>query len=220
VVNSTDIRSHEQYLAKIPREVTKRRAAKYRLDEAVFNTRLPIICNEVFSVVPTEQKEFMHPLEPRSLFDLKNWFGVPNELARSRVSGVRSISGDQQVRDQFTRVNYPELPKKKDFEFGKLEPRQQSVVTQAAKNLLSSYVDEDELKRPEILGVVNYMLERVTKSVPQIFVAPDLIVCPDDKVIFNNIPTVMFNNILIYGSGEIVTKSPLSIDAYQIRHIN
>jgi hypothetical protein len=64
------------------------------------------------------------------------------------------------------------------------------------------------------------MLWRTRATDPKIFVAPDLIVCPDDEIIFKNIPAMLFNNILVYGNGQITTGSHTKIHAHQIQHVD
>jgi hypothetical protein len=215
-----DIELHRKYLAEVPRDVVRRRLEFFRLSEDVMDV-LPWICiADKISDKYAESQPWLHPLDPISLFDLKNWFGVPNEVARQQLNATRTLSAGGQMWGRLSRVSVRNLPKVRSFKFESLDPEQMDSVKQMASNLLHGYVDPEEMNLPPISGVVDYMLEQTRARNPKIFVAPDLIVCPDDKIEIQNIPAMLFNNILIYGDGEIISKSYIKIHAYQIRHVN
>jgi hypothetical protein len=214
------IEDHEKYLAKVPRAVLRKRLDVFRLKEEVIEA-LPFICLSLDIREPfSEYRQWLHPLDPISLDDLKNWFGVPNEAAKQLSSESRALA----IRGNLCVNNTHDLPRAlpmmNHYEFEALDSEQRLAVQQAANSLLYGYVDPDEVERPPLLGVINYMLASAQDRKLRIFVAPDLIVCPKNVVKFKNIPALFFNNILVYGGGKIVTQSKTSIHAYQIRHID
>lgn len=215
-----DIEPHMRYLATVPREVVRRRLEYFRLREEVMDVP-PIICllGEI-SDKYAEWRPWLHPLDPVSLDDLKNWFGVPNEVARLQMSATRTLTDGGNVGGRLTRVRIRHLPMRREYEFHALDAEQRVAVKDMATQLLYGYVDPDEVARPPIAGVVEYMLRRTKATNPRIFVAPDLIVCPDDEIVFKNIPALLFNNVLVYGNGQITTASHTKIHAHQIHHVD
>jgi hypothetical protein len=214
-----NLEPHKKYLASVPPEVVRRRLGMFRLKPEVMEA-LPIICLNL-EIDPKVEiwKEWLHPIDPVSLDDLKNWFGVPNEVARKQMSETCSLSAGGR-QGALKRVHVAHLPTTQSYNFGRLDHKEKVAVRQMANNLLSGYVDRDEVERPQTRGVINYMLERIKRTNPKVFVAPDLIVCPDDNIVFKNLPALVFNNILIYGGGRITTNGHTKIHAYQIRHVN
>jgi hypothetical protein len=160
----------------------------------------------------------VHPLDPVSLDDLKNWFGVPNESAKRLLSETRAIAAGGSLWAGATQVTPRALPMKRHFEFESLDLEQQLAVRYTANNLLHGYVDPEGASVPPLSGVIEYMIAKSIGYGVKIFVAPDLIVCPDDVVEFENLPALFFKNILIYDTGQIVTKSKTKIHAFQIKH--
>lgn len=214
------IERHKKYLAEVPCDVIRRRLEFFRLKEEVMDV-FPFICiSDIISSKYARWRPWLHPLDPISLDDLKNWFGTPNEVALQQLNATRMLSEGGKLWCHLNRVNVRNLPKRRDFEFEVLDPEQKVAVKQMANNLLYGYVDPDESAKLPIAGVVDYMIEKARRANPQIFVIPDLIVCPDHKIEFQNIPAMLFNNILIYGNGEIITKSHTKIHAFQIRHVD
>jgi hypothetical protein len=209
---------HLKYLAKVPREVTQRRLRGYRLHESTIDVVSIICIGDEISNKFARWRDFIHPLDPVSLDDLKNWFGVPNESARRLMNETRTLSDGGQVWGALTRVRIRNLPER-SFDFKRLDPEQQISVRKMANNLLYGFVDPEEARKPQVSAVVNYMLEQSHALHPKIFVAPNLIVCPDDNIVFDNIPVLYFNNVLIYGDGEITTRGHTKINAVQMRHV-
>ena len=178
---------------------------------------LPIICIDGLIRPIREYAQWVHPLEPVSLDDLKNWVGIPNAVARKAFERPSALRGGNHACSPLREVCMTDLPLKK-FRFERLEPRQQQAVQQLATNMLYGYVDEAEAKEPHVAAVISNMLERA-KGI-KAFVAPDLIVCPDDHVTFQGFSTLIFNNILVYGSGQVSPGHFTKVDAVQIRHVN
>jgi hypothetical protein len=208
---------HDKYLAKVSYEVVRKRLEVFHLKSTAIEV-LPFVCRSFQIAAPfTEFREWMKPVDPENLYDLKNWFGVPNETAQRMLSQTRSSSVDAKwchAPDEPPRA----LPMMRDYEFGSLDPEQQVAVRETANNLLYGYADPEKIQQPPWSGVINYMLKESEGL--KIFVAPDLIVCPDNVIKFKNIPALFFNNILIYGNGRIITESKTKVHAFQIRHVD
>jgi len=210
---------HDKYLAKVPPEVLFQRLQAFRLDPTVMAVPAFICLSAVIQEPFGKYRQWLHPLVPRTLDDLKNWFGVPNEVAKRVASGPpTSVGGVQCCKAT------PELPRAlpmmQRYDFQSLDHQQQQAVSQTAQDLLYGYVEPAATSRPPLAGVINYMIETASDHGLNIFVAPDLIICPDNVIEFKNIPVMYFNNILIYGNKQIVTKSKTKIHAYQVRHID
>lgn len=214
-----EIEKHRKHLAVVSKDVVKRRMERFRLADVTLEP-LPFICQS-FTVKPpfVEYRKWLHPLDPVSLDDLKNWFGVPNELARRMNQETRFIGESGALWSRASRITPKALPAQKNWKFGKLDNEQRQAVRMMSRNLLYGYVPPESQSEPAIAGVVDYLLSSVKKLNLQIFAAPDLIVCPDDVVEFHGVPALYFNNILIYGNGKIKTNSTTSIHAVQIKHV-
>ena len=208
---------HDKYLAKIPPDVLYQRLQGFRLDPNVIAVPSFICLSAIIQEPFGKYRQWLHPLVPRTLDDMKNWFGIPNEAAKRLANGQATFAGG--VRwckpSELPRA----LPMIQRFDFSSLDLEQQQAVRQTAETLLNDYVDPAVAARPPIAGVINYMLETAINHGPKILVAPDLVVCPDNVMEFKNIPVMYFNNILIYGNGRIVTKSKTKIIAHQIQHV-
>jgi hypothetical protein len=215
-----DIERHSKYLLKVRREEVRKRLAFFRLKEDVMEV-LPIICiSDRISDKYAKWRRYIHPLDPISLDDLKNWFGTPNEIARRQLIETRTIAAGGRLVGPVTRVTDPALPMKRGFDFRKLDQVEQVAVRKLAVNLLHGYVDPEAAKAPHVASVVDYMLNRAKTTKVGIFIAPDLIVCPDDEIVFEGLPALYFNNILVYGGGQITTRSDAKFHAQQIRHVD
>ena len=215
-----DVEQHKKYLAAVPRDVVQRRLEFFRLKEDVMND-LPLNCiDDTISDKYAIWNKWVHPLDPISLDDLKNWFGTPNEVARKQLNATSMLLEGGRLWGRLDRVSVRDLPMRRNYDFRELDPEQRIAVKQMANNLFYGYVDPEEAAKPPISGVIDYMIERTKAVNPKIFVAPDLIVCPDKSVTFQNFPALLFNNVLVYGNGQIITKSHTKIDAFQIQHID
>lgn len=213
-----DIEPHRRFLAEVPEEVTARRLEKYRLDPQVVSEALPIICTLKRLQPEVEGHRWVHPLVAQSLDDLKNWAGVPNEVALKNLEARSPLSGCGRSCSLIDEVALHALPKKKSFDFERLDAVERRAVRQTANNLLYGYADPEEMRRDPYRGVVDFMLARAKNL--WIAVIPDLVVCPDERIEFAGFTTLYFNNVLVYGSGEIAPGNQVKIDAHQIRHIN
>ena|SRR3984893_1221618 len=88
---------HEKYLAKVSPEVVRKRLEVFHLKPTVMEV-LPFICLSLDVRAPfTEYREWLHPIDPVSLYDLKNWFGVPNETAERMLSKARPVSAEREL---------------------------------------------------------------------------------------------------------------------------
>lgn len=216
-----DIEAHRKYLAVVPRETVRRRLQVFRLDDSAIEVA-PLVCVNL-EIRPDDEiwREYLHPLDPVSIDDLKNWFGTPNEVARKQMVTSRGFDAQGRMTGSpVKRVRVADdLPKGK-INFAKLAQPQRLAVKQTMNNILYGYVDPEQAKRGSYAAVIDYMVSRAKALRPKVFVAPDLIVCPDDNVVFNGIGTLYFNNILIYGSGQITVNGGAKIQAQQIRHID
>ncbi|HEX7181044.1 MAG TPA: hypothetical protein VF756_04320 [Thermoanaerobaculia bacterium] len=211
------IERHRKYLAEVPREVETQRLGVFRKKIEDVHP-VPIIC--YLGEISNKFRQFhpyVHPLDPVSLDDLKNWVGVPNEVARKQMVRSSTAMGSGRACSMLQDVCVHHLPAARSFEFEKLEPEQRLAVRQTANNLLYGYVDEEEARRAPYAGVIEYMLERA-RAVPGFF-AKDLIVCPGDKVNFSGFSVLHFNNILVYGDGQIFPGNNTKVHAFQIRHV-
>jgi hypothetical protein len=173
-------KEHEEYLAKVSHEVVRKRLEVFHLKENVMEV-LPFICRSFEVKAPfTEYREWLHPLDPVSLDDLKNWFGVPNETAKSMLSKTHTLTAEEKLCAGVSHEAPRALPMMHYYEFESLDHEQQLAVQQTANNLLYGYVDPERALQPPLSGVINYMIA-ASESL-KIFVAPDLIVCPDNVV--------------------------------------
>ncbi|HEX8600425.1 MAG TPA: hypothetical protein VF952_18150 [Chloroflexia bacterium] len=208
-----DLERHKKHLVEVPREVNIARLQRFRLRDDIFSTTPPLICilDDIIADF-VRYKVHIHPLDPVSIFDLKDWVGVPNEVALKQQRSLELRS----TREQ--QVPMHRLPARKRFDFEKLDQEERVAVRQMAENLLLGYVDEERIKRPPYSGVVEYMLERARGNL-KAFVAPDLIVCPGDTVSFTGFSTLIFNNVIVYGNGRIRLGNNTKLHAYHIKHV-
>lgn len=215
-----DIERHRKHLAKASPKRIKRDAQLFRIEEDAFHAALPIACvSAEISVTSKKWREWAHPLEPASLDDLKNWFGTPNVAAEQQLSMAPLSATAPAQSTRIAHVDKRHLPTK-SFQLQELEPEQVTAVRQLSTNLLFGYVPRDDLADRSVSVVVDHMLERAVQIEPHVFVGSDLVVCPDDKVVFDQLPALYFNNVLIYGNGEIQTKSHTKLQAQQIQHVD
>lgn len=215
----SEIKKHKKHLAVVSPDIVRRKLEGFRLKEVQME-ELPFRCKS-FTVKPpfAEYKKWMHPLDPRSLDDLKNWFGVPNEVAKCLLKEFRVSCDSFKPWFGAIKIIPKSLPPKADWDFRKLGNEQRLAVRQMSKNLLYGYVPPESQETASMKGVVNYMLAMVEQMDVQIFLAPDLIICPDEVVEFNNVSALYFNNIIIYGNGKLKTNGNTSVHAVQIKRV-
>lgn len=213
-------KKHEEHLAVVAPEVVKRKLAGFRLEKVNLEA-LPFRCKS-FSVRPDrfiEYQKWLHPLDPVSLEDMKNWFGVPNELAKQRLQDTHRVRGDTLMRSRATQIAPTTQLPSGNWDFKKLDNAQRIAVHQTSRNLLYGYVPPERQKEPATAKVIDYMLSAAKRLKMQIFAAPDLVICPNEVVDFHGVPVLYFNNILIYGNGQLRTRNTTSIHALQIKRI-
>lgn len=210
---------HKEHLAVVPRDVVKRNLEGFRLKEIELQV-LPFDCLS-FSIKPPfeEYGQWLHPLIPKSLDDLKNWFGIPNRVAKTMVKEPRVLCPNGKLWSRTTQITPKALPKKPDWNFDKLEREEQLAVHEMSMNLLYGYVSPESQKTSTIERLVKFMIITALNKEVQIFMAPDLIICPNEVVEIHNVSTLYFNNILIYGNGVLKTKGDTKIHAVQIKHV-
>lgn len=217
---ATNYDNHEAHLAVVPPDVVKRKLAAFRLEKINLEV-LPFRCRS-FSVRPdrfTEYRKWLHPLEPVSLDDMKNWFGVPNELAKRKLQETHSVRSDTQLLSRATYVTPSTALPDANWDFKDLDNEQRVAVHHISRNLLYGYVPPERQKEPATAKVIGYMLSAAKRLKMHIFVAPDLVICPDEVVEFHGVPALYFNNILIYGNGKLKTRNTTSIHAVQIKRV-
>lgn len=149
-------------------------------------------------------------VKPRSLEHLKELVGVPNEaVLRSRKIDPCGC------QPRPTRLHL--LPGTKKFAFSKLGPEQRRAVQDVAENLVYGYADPDEVKRAPLAGIQDFVLRRAAEL--PVFVMKDLIVCDGERVVFDGFSTLLFNNVIVEGTGEIVLGSHTKLHAYHIERV-
>lgn len=218
--SADDLEPHREHLADVPPEYMINRLRSFRLDPELFIDLPPLVCGSHWiNREMRSMRRHVAQLDIVSFDDLKNWVGVPNAVAKKRLRAASDAVGSASSGlSQIRAVPHHLLPAGGSFVFENLEPDQKRAVRQVASNLLYGYVEEEELRRPPFNGVVEYMLERASNM--YLFVLPDLVVCPGDKVVFSDFAVLLYNNILVYGDGEIVPGNHTKVYAYQIKHVH
>ncbi len=202
-----DLGPHRKHLVERSPEWFRRKLEMFRLSPDVMDA-LPLVCiGDIVGIKFAKWREWIHPLDPVSLDDLKNWFGTPNEIARRQGNVVR-----------LSMMPTRPLPRR-SFELDRIDAEQRAAVLTTARELLYGYVDPADAEKAEIRSVVDYMLGRARRAGVSILAAPELIVCPDDEVVFANLSALLFTNILIYGNGTVTVRGHTSIHAQQLRHV-
>src|SRR3972149_1845428 len=121
---ASKIEQHKKHLAVVSPDVVKRKLEGFRLKD-VRREELPFKCKG-FTVKPpfAEYKKWLHPLDPRSMDDLKNWFGVPNEVAKGMLKESRVICNECKPWSGATQITPKALPPKAGWDFSKLDNEQ------------------------------------------------------------------------------------------------
>lgn len=214
------IENHKEHLTTFSAEIVQKKLESFRLKD-IEMVELPFKCRS-FEIKPPFDKElqrWIHPLAPISLDDLKNWFGLPNEMALNLRKMAPGVSHDGRLRSNYIPIIPRALPSKKEWKYFELDTEEQRAVMQMSKNLLYGYVEPKSLETASVKGVVDFMLDLAKKRGTYIFTAPDLVICPDETVVFSNMAALYFNNILIYGNGRLKTRGNTTIHALQIKRI-
>lgn len=217
----SNIEKHKKHLAVVSPDVVKRKLEEFHLNQMEMEP-LPFICRSFVVEQPfLEYHKWLHPLDPVCLDDLKNWFGVPNKIAEGMLKETRiiSISNDGKLWSRSTQITPKALPAKGGWDFKELDNEERLAVRQMSLNLLYGYVRPESQKVASIEYIVKFMLASAIRKMVQIFVAPDLIVCPDNVVEFHGVSALYFNNILIYGNGKLKTTGNTTIHAVQIKRV-
>lgn len=157
-----------------------------------------------------EIREFIRIITPKSLHQLKELVGIPNDVALKQQNRFLAGSLSRKVKLQ-------DLPVEPKLKFRSLGVEQRTAVNAMAHNLLHGYVDDDSLKRQPFKSVADYMLESA-KDLPT-FQARELIVCPGQTVFFNGFAAMFFLNVIIFGDGEIRMSNHSKLHAYHIKRV-
>lgn len=109
------------------------------------------------------------------------------------------------------------LPRKKKIDVSTLSNDSFREVRKMATKILLGHVNSDELTKLPYVGIQDYMLEEAS-NLP-VFIAQDLIIKDGEIYVLKKTASAVFNNIIIYGSGEIKLESDMKIIANSIKHI-
>ena len=211
------LREHSKYLVKVDPEKLQAKLGLFGLQPADLHP-MPLICNlkEIGPIILTPKKRFdphvgemdryVHTITPRSIQELKELVGVPNRVMEKNVSYA--------LRRE---VSLYQLPSQDEMSFESLEAERRTAVFDMAHNLVYGYADEERMSKPPLSGIVKFVLER-SQELP-LFVAQDLIVCPDETIEFNNFAALYFNNVVVYGSGRIKLGNNTKLHAVQVTHV-
>lgn len=214
------LEQHKKHLRPVSSADISARRKYYRLRPEM-REALPLICRSTtVGIADRHWREFIHPLDIVSFDDVKNWFGIPNHLARRKLSDLRPAADGAPAAGGLSKVNKRLLPDKRGFSFEKLDGPQRAAVRQMSLNLLYSRVSDSELRDKKISAVAEHMLQAAKVREPMVLSIPDLVVCPDDEVVFDRISLLLFNNVVIYGSGRITTIGHTKIHALNLTHVD
>lgn len=151
-----------------------------------------------------------HRITPRSLDHLKELVGVPNSAvlaARRRDPG----------RGQPWPVDPGVLPQAREYDLNQLGAAKRQAVLDTAMNLVFDYADPEAVEVEPLVGVKSFALRRA-RELP-VFAFPDLIVCDGEKVVFDGWSCLVFNNVIIEGSGEIILGNLTKLHAFHLEHV-
>jgi len=200
----------------------------------------PRIPDEEIDLLPVLGRlgDVTHTVRPRSLGHLKELVGIPNSALRrgEELHGPRLLANTPlhtlgreaapRVAPQALRltsrlrpmhVDVHHLPKVDRIDFRGLKAAQRRAVHAQAYNLLYGLADDRVVERRPVSTVRDWVLERA-RELPAL-VAKDLVVCDGEKVVFNGYSTLVFNNVVVEGSGEIVLGSNTKLHAYSLKHV-
>src|SRR6185295_10402172 len=137
------LEQHKKYLATVPPEVLLQRLRVFRLDPAVMSVPSLICISDIIQAPFAKYRQWVHPLEPRTLDDLKNWFGVPNEIAKRMSSEACTLSVGGELGCGLAHELPRALPMMHRYDFQSLDHKQKAAVQQTAEALLYGYVDPE-----------------------------------------------------------------------------
>lgn len=219
--NDRNIERHKKYLADVPPAKVRETLRRFHLDEQVMAVE-SIICETIEIAHPFgEYAKWIHQLKPKTLDDLKLWIGIPNDIAKQMLENARQrgVGSDGRLWSGITDSIPRKLPKREKYTLESLDREQQQELLQTANNMLYGYVDPQAVAEPPLSLVAEFMLTEARKRGIFTLVVPNLIICSDKVVTFNNVASLVFNNILIYGNGQLLTRGKTKIYAQQIRHV-
>ena len=140
----------------------------------------------------------------KSLDDLRRLWGVPVDVANRSNYDVIEYRDTSTVPDSFT--------------FTDLDADTRSLVRDTAIHMLIGPTDSlESLNKTSHPGIVKYMLEE-SDGMP-VLVGKDLIVKDGEVKTITQTGTVVFNNVIVYGNGEIKFESSVKLVAQSIQHL-
>ena len=161
-----------------------------------------------FSFDDPQWKKYYFKVTPKNLDHLKILAGVPNATARKVIESKNHLN--------LKAVEYNELPMEASFKFESLPINSKMAVINSAHNLLFGYVDPTAMHATPYAGIVNYMLNEAKDLT--VFAADDLIVKDGETRVFKDAATLAFNNVKIYGTGQIVIESQIKLIANSVQY--
>lgn len=150
----------------------------------------------------------VHYVTPKSLDQLKELTGVSNRVFEQNP---------QHCGPSLCDVGTQLLGGQGSRSFGRLERERQTALLNAGQALLYGRADADVIKRPPYDALVKQMVKRAVR-LPTLL-AQNLIVCPDQVVHLQSFASLYFNNVIVYGNGQIFFGPGTKLHAYQIQHV-
>lgn len=147
-------------------------------------------------------------VNPGTIDELKELAGVPN---RAFATAPKQVPVQYGIESR----EIAALPS--PISIPRLAPQAKQTFWQASHNILRGPTDPKMLASPGYKQVAAAML-KLARNIP-VFLAPDLIVCDKDVVTFSGFGALYFNNVLVYGSGQIVLGRNTTLHAYQIKRV-
>ena len=211
---------------KVPDKILKEKLAKFGLKPSDLVPLRPFYNISDYpaeiKITPTGKEhhyigdlgKYIRQLKPDSLSQLKEWVGIPNRVFEKMSKfDLERHRGSIEPR----KVDMHKLPRDKKFDFNNLNNEQKSAVKDCAYNLIYGYANNEFISRSPIAEIADFVLTRASSGL-NLFFAEDLIVGPNDHVVFENFGTLYFNNVIVYGSGSITIGNQTKLHAHQIAH--
>ncbi|HEY8704309.1 MAG TPA: hypothetical protein VIL98_06120 [Gaiellaceae bacterium] len=219
-MSTTDKRlaKHAKHLVEPPPDFLQEKLKLFNTTPAEFNKLDPVLICALRKGVLIHPKQATPKLidivshtkrvTPETLDELKEIAGIPN---RAYAKTQRQLP----MLNALDARTVAKLPAK--LTVSKLAPELKATFFQLSHDLLQGPTDARLLARAGYKQAVATML-RSAQNLP-VFVAPDLIVCDGDSVTFGGYAAVYFNNVLVYGTGQIHLGNHTKLHAYQIKHV-
>lgn len=230
-------KAHASHFMKPGREWKLAQVGHLQIDEALFERlKWLAICGNDRTIRLDRMRRVSPPIpdfddylvdvKVTSLAQLKALAGVPaprrdEKVAAGKVSAEREPKSARGVCGCRTSVNtrpvaLHAVPTER-FQYDKLRDEQREAVNNLAFNMLYGDVDDAVVSRAPYAAVAEWVLGRVA-SLPT-FVGTDLLVCPDEHVVFSGFATVTFDNVVVVGNGRITLGPSTKLFAHQIKRV-